>query len=102
MRRSSAMSDLVHLPNPREDMPEREQEACYTDLPAETIHALRQRVLRIRALVIQSVIEIGRELTEANEEIRPYKDGGFKSWVETQIGITEQYAYTLINAYEHF
>jgi len=48
------------------------------------------------------MIEIGEELVEAKKEIQPYKEGGFKGWVETQVGITERYAYALINSYEHF
>ncbi|HEU5383832.1 MAG TPA: DUF3102 domain-containing protein [Ktedonobacteraceae bacterium] len=96
------MHDQTHQYSQQERLPEPEQEACYSGLPAETVRSLRQRVLKIRALVVQSVIEIGRELSEAKEEIRPYQDGGFKNWVETEIGITEQYAYALMNAYEHF
>ena len=78
------------------------QEDCYIGLPPETVHTLKQRAQRIRAQMIHSVIEMGRELAEGRQEIELFRDGGFKHWAEGQVGISERYARMLIDVYECF
>lgn len=96
------MNERGHLAEDHPEVVEHELEECYTSLPEETIRVLEQRLLRIKASVTRSALEIGYELAEARKDIQRYQGGGFQAWVKTKVGITEQYAYQLIAVYEQF
>src|SRR5258708_39094463 len=66
---------------------------------------LRKRVDNLKEVgnaATQTLLGIGKELAAAREEIQPFRDGGFQEWVRVELGITEQYAYQLINVYEQW
>src|SRR5258708_4136763 len=75
----------------------------YTGFPKDVQTTLHKRVDNLKQLgntATQTFLEIGKELAAAREEIQPFRDGGFQEWVHVELGITEQYAYRLSNAYE--
>ena len=74
----------------------------YIGLPLEVRASLQQRAQKIKRIMEQTALDVGRELYQAHEEIKPYRDGGFKGWVEDEVGIKETYAHSLIRVYEHF
>src|SRR5258708_5622199 len=77
----------------------------YTGFPKDVQTSLHKRVDNLKQLgntATQTFLEIGKELAAAREEIQPFRDGGFQEWVHVELGITEQYAYQLINVYEQF
>ena len=74
--------------------------------PNARVRIGRQTMHELGLKLIQTYVDIGRELTLAQEEIAAYRDDGngkgFKAWVVSELGITPQYANQLINVYEQF
>lgn len=64
--------------------------------------SLQQRAEKIRSYSRRYVVEVGRELAEARDELRHNKAGGFEGWVALEFGWSRRTAYNFISAYEAF
>lgn len=74
----------------------------YAALDADIQISLRQRAERIRAYTKRYVLEVGKELVEARNELRHNKSGGFEGWVTLEFGWSRRTAYNFISVYESF
>lgn len=65
-------------------------------LPSQTVTKLAGHATRIRTALQRSLVEVGRELTEAKALIT---HGQFTAWVEAQCGMTARTAQLILGAY---
>jgi hypothetical protein len=65
-------------------------------LPAKTVAELRGRAERIKAALKRSLVEVGRELTEAKAVL---SHGQFAAWVERETGMSRRTAQRIMGAY---
>lgn len=50
----------------------------------------------------RNIIDIGKHLAEAQEELRHNKQGGFREWVETELGWSIRTAYNYLSVFSQF
>lgn len=74
----------------------------YSLVPADTADSLRARGQRIREIKDKAAIDLGRELTAAQDELADHVDGTFQKWVEAETGMSRGTAYNLINVFKRF
>jgi hypothetical protein len=65
-------------------------------LPTKIVVELAEHATRIRAALQRSLVEVGRELTEAK---RLVSHGAFGKWVERECGMTPRTAQMIMRAY---
>jgi hypothetical protein len=74
----------------------------YAVLPAETAESLRAREGRMRAAHDQALVNIGKELAEAQAELANHAGGIFIEWATTVTGASKSSIYRLIDVYKQF
>ena len=68
----------------------------YRKLSASTVAKLAKCATRIRAALERSLVEVGRELTEANKILA---HGQFAAWVERETGLSIRTAQLIMSAF---
>jgi hypothetical protein len=66
------------------------------NLPAATRADLSARALRIKQVLKHSLTEVGRELTEAKEQL---SHGQFVQWVEREVGVSARTAQLVMSSF---
>jgi hypothetical protein len=74
----------------------------YSALSAETSESLRARAQRIREVRDRALLDVGKELTEAQSELANHAGGIFQQWAMAETGLSKGAIYNLINVYKEF
>lgn len=74
----------------------------YSIVDEPTADALQARAARIREMRDRALIEIGKELAEAQDELADHAGGIFQKWAIAETGMSRGTIYNLINLYKRF
>ena len=74
----------------------------YSQLPDALAFSLKDRAHRIRTTYENAIIEMGRELAEAQEELAHHGSGTFGAWAQAELGLSKSSVYNLINVYNGY
>jgi hypothetical protein len=74
----------------------------YSQLPDTLALALKDRAQRIRTTYENAIIDMGRELAEAQEELAHHGSGTFGAWAQAELGLSKTSVYNLINVYDRY
>jgi hypothetical protein len=74
----------------------------YSLLPDDLAVSLKERAHRIRSLYEKTIIDIGRDLAEAQDDLAHHKTGTFQAWAQAELGLSRGSVYNLINVYKRF
>lgn len=70
----------------------------YSALDTDTAEYLQQKVENLRIITLQTMTDIGRELSEAQDKLAKHGYGCFETWY-TYLGFKKDNVYNLINRY---